>query len=207
MRLLLAGLGGIVATVALFVLMQWLIDADGADRVRTPPGAVVDFVRIQPEETIRRKQRVRPPPPPPPARPPPPPSMTVNDPDRPPPRHLEIAAPDIPVQLTAGTGPYIGAFEPGPAAEGDVVPIMRIAPLYPREARMRGTEGWVRVRFVITEDGSVTDARVVAAEPRRVFNREAVRAISRWRFKPRIVDGIAVRREAEQLIEFTLQEQ
>ena len=69
---------------------------------------------------------------------------------------------------------------------------------------MKGTEGWVRVQFTINEDGTVSGPSVVDAEPKRVFNREAVRAILRWKFKPRIIDGVAVKREAEQVIEFTM---
>jgi protein TonB len=72
---------------------------------------------------------------------------------------------------------------------------------------MRGLEGWVQVRFTINPDGSVADPEVVAAEPPRIFNREAVRAILRWKFRPRIVDGQPVAREAEQLIEFRIGEE
>jgi len=54
------------------------------------------------------------------------------------------------------------------------------------------------------EDGSVDKPSVIAAEPKRVFNRAAIRAILRWKFKPRIVDGKAVQRQAEQQIDFKL---
>jgi len=47
---------------------------------------------------------------------------------------------------------------------------------------------------------------VVDSDPRRVFDREALRAILRWKFRPRIVDGQAVSREAEQTIEFNMDE-
>ena len=60
------------------------------------------------------------------------------------------------------------------------------------------------MRFTILPDGSVSDPAVIESDPPRVFNREAMRAILRWKFKPRIVDGQAVSREAEQTIEFKL---
>jgi protein TonB len=50
----------------------------------------------------------------------------------------------------------------------------------------------------------VKDARVVESEPPRVFNREAIRAILKWKFKPRVVDGVAVERRATQVIDFSL---
>ena len=47
---------------------------------------------------------------------------------------------------------------------------------------------------------------MIEAQPPRVFNREAIRAILKWKFKPRVVDGIAVERRATQVIDFTLDE-
>jgi protein TonB len=107
--------------------------------------------------------------------------------------------------MSGGAGMFIGNFEQiDRTAEGDIIPIVRIEPQYPRDALLKGLEGWVRVRFTILPDGSVADPSVVDAQPPRVFNREAVRAILRWKFKPRIMDGQAVSREAEQTIEFKL---
>jgi len=60
------------------------------------------------------------------------------------------------------------------------------------------------VEFTITAIGTVQDPRVIDAEPARIFNREAIRAILKWKFKPRIVDGVAVDRRATQIIEFNL---
>ena len=48
------------------------------------------------------------------------------------------------------------------------------------------------------------ELHLVEAEPRRLFDRAAIRAILRWKFKPRIVDGRAVSRDAEQTIDFKL---
>ncbi len=205
MRWLGAALAGVGATFGLFLVMQALIVRDAAVAQDVAPGQVVDFVRLRPEERVERKARTRPPPPPPPERPPPPPRLEVRPAERPQVRPAEPGLPDIDVPVVGGDGPYIGAFAAAPSsAEGDVVPVVRFAPRYPREARQRRLEGWVRVRFTIEPDGSVSDARVVEAEPRRVFDREAVRAILRWKFKPRIVDGVAVAREAEQMITFSM---
>ena len=60
------------------------------------------------------------------------------------------------------------------------------------------------MEFTITEAGTVKDPRVIDADPPRVFNREALRAILKWKFKPRIIDGVAVERPATQTLDFTL---
>jgi protein TonB len=69
---------------------------------------------------------------------------------------------------------------------------------------MSGIEGWVKVEFTITEAGTVKDAHVIESDPPRVFNREAIRAILKWKFKPRVVEGVAVERQATQVIDFSL---
>ena len=97
-----------------------------------------------------------------------------------------------------------GSSAGDPAAEGDVIPIVRIDPQWPREALIEGIEGWVLVEFTITADGSVKDVKVLESEPRRVFNRNAIRAILKWKFKPRIIGGTAVERQATQRIDFKL---
>jgi periplasmic protein TonB len=58
------------------------------------------------------------------------------------------------------------------------------APRFPPEALRAGTSGEVQVEFTVGVDGSVTSARVVRANPPRVFDREAVAAVRRWRFEP-----------------------
>jgi periplasmic protein TonB len=61
--------------------------------------------------------------------------------------------------------------------------ISKRVPTYPPRAERRGIEGWVHLSFVIQPDGSVDDVKVMAAEPERVFDREAVAAIKMWRFE------------------------
>ena len=55
-------------------------------------------------------------------------------------------------------------------------------------------------------DGTVADPNIMEAEPPRIFNTSALRAILRWKFKPRIVDGKPVPRRGVQVIEFKLEE-
>jgi protein TonB len=207
MRYVVSMLAGIVMAVLLFWLMQGLVANKKSFERQQDAGKLVDFVRVRQDELVQERERKPPKKPPPPDKPPPPPKLSVQDTSKPPPTPLDIETPNIDVPF-GGSGPYIGSWSPGdPAAEGDVVPIVRIEPQYPREALLKGIEGWVKVKFVILEDGSVDSPTVIEAEPNRLFNRAAIRAILRWKFKPRIVDGQAVRREAEQIIEFSLNQQ
>lgn len=71
-----------------------------------------------------------------------------------------------------------------PAASTALKVVSSPAPRYPSEALRAGTAGEVLVEITIGTDGSVTNARVVRATPPRVFDREALNAVRRWKFEP-----------------------
>ncbi len=77
------------------------------------------------------------------------------------------------------------AAAPKPAAAAPTLrAVSTPAPRYPADALRSGTSGEVLVELTIGTDGSVTDARVLRANPPRVFDREALNAVRRWRFEP-----------------------
>ncbi|MBO9718022.1 MAG: energy transducer TonB [Pseudoxanthomonas sp.] len=69
-------------------------------------------------------------------------------------------------------------------AQRSLRPIAMPAPRYPPDALRAGTSGEVLVEFTVGTNGSVTDARVLRANPARTFDREALNAVRRWRFEP-----------------------
>lgn len=75
---------------------------------------------------------------------------------------------------------------------------------YPQRALRQRLEGWVELSFDITTSGDVTNVKVVDSLPRREFDREAIRALSQWKFRPRIENGKAVTASARQRLEFKL---
>ena len=205
MRFFIAAGAGLSVALLLFVLMNALISGEQQIDRSALDGRLVDFIRVREEEIAQFKERVRPEEPPPPVEPPPPPSISVAESTRPAPVPFEIELPDIVVAAVTGAGPYLGRWLPGnEAPDGDVVALFQIPPQYPPEAVRDRIEGWVRIRFTILPDGTVADPEVLEAAPRRVFDRSAMTAILRWKFKPRIVDGQAVSRPAELTIDYSL---
>ena len=75
----------------------------------------------------------------------------------------------------------------------DLRPLSTPSPNFPPDALRTGTSGEVQVEFTVGTDGSVTAARVVNSEPRRVFDRAALDAVQRWRFQP-VSEPITIRR-------------
>ncbi|CAN5234766.1 energy transducer TonB [soil metagenome] len=206
MRYAISVIAGLVVALLLFLLMHSLISGgEGFDK-DVDSGQMVNFIRVKEDQLIKTKDREPPPKPEKPKEPPPPPKLVVSKQDQPPPQPLDIETPNFDASA-GGSGPYIGAWNPGDrSAEGDVVPIVKINPQWPREALLNGIEGFVEVEFTIQPDGTVADVQVINAEPRRLFVRNAIRAILKWKFKPRIIDGQPTSRRATQKIEFKLDE-
>ncbi len=114
---------GIVTTFVLFLLMQALIKSDKSPFEQGAQGRIVDFVRLQDDMDIRTKQR-KPTPPPPPDEPPPdmPKPTFVSNVES---MGVDIGAIDVGVNLNIG---QLGGF----SSDGDYLPIVKVAPVYPR---------------------------------------------------------------------------
>ena len=74
-------------------------------------------------------------------------------------------------------------------SDGPLVAVVRVAPIYPAIAEARGLEGWVLVEFDVRPDGGVANAFVVESS-NRLFEDSALAAVYRFRYKPRVVDGV-----------------
>ena len=80
--------------------------------------------------------------------------------------------------------------KPRPDVEtGMGLPIVKVAPIYPRRALKERIEGHVLLEFVVTETGDVRDAVVLEAKPNGVFEQAALKAAAKFKYKPRTVDG------------------
>lgn len=205
LRLVVAALLAVGVTFGLFVFMHQLISSGGDERGDLEAIAGIHFGPVEIPDEIVTKSRRKPKKPPPPKDPPPPPKMEISKMDQPVQNMPRLDIPNLDVPLVGGTGMFLGNFQQvDRTAEGDIIPVVVIRPMYPREAAINGIEGWVKIEFIITDVGTVKSPRVIEADPPRVFNREAIRAILKWKFKPRVVDGVAVERRATQIIDFTL---
>ncbi len=205
----LALFSGIVISLALFWLMQLMISNNQQGFKTTDNLQMTEFVRLKRETKLQKKDRKIPDEPPPEKRPPPPKMqmqqvhMTkANVPQ------MNIPNLDIPLQTGAFSGSLITGVQMGVGEIGKIstnlIPLSRIPPRYPMRAANRRIEGWVKIEFTITEQGTVKDAVVVDAQPKKIFNRAALQAIKRWKFKAKIIDGETFEQRAVQKLEFKL---
>ena len=175
---------GMVVTVSLLFVMHLLIlyGEDAVQKERTKHN--LEFVRVKRNEALNTEDFAPEKPPKPPETPPetPPQDMDRVDPNAP---TINIAAP------TVNTDANIGGPGGMNIAEGDYLPIVRVAPVYPARALSRGLEGHVDLSFTVTETGSVIDPIVIFSTS-SLFDRAATRAVLKFKYKPRVVDGIPV---------------
>ena len=175
---------GVVVTMSLLFLMQVLI-ATGKQALTKPRDrAKLEFVRVKRNEALNTEDFTPEKPPKPPETPPetPPQDMDNIDPMAP---TINVAPPSVATETSIG-GP--GGMN---IAEGDYLPIVRVAPVYPARALSRGLEGYVDMAFTVTETGTVRDP-VVVFSTSSLFERAAIRAVLKFKYKPRVVDGVPV---------------
>ncbi len=56
--------------------------------------------------------------------------------------------------------------------DSPLIPVIRLKPLYPMRARMLGIEGWVKVKFVVNEDGHTSNIEILDAKPKGIFEKK-----------------------------------
>jgi protein TonB len=197
---------GIIISLALFWLMQTLISNNQQGFEKTENLQMTEFVRLKRETKLKTKDRKVPDEPPPEKRPPPPSTqmqqvqVTQNNVPQ-----MDMPVLDIPLQTDKFSGSLLSGVQLGVGKiSTNVIPLVRIPPRYPMRAANRGIEGWVKIEFTITEEGTVKDAVVVAAQPGKTFDRAALKAIKRWKFKAKVIDGEAFEQRAVQVLQFKL---
>ena len=186
-------LGALVAFGLLF-LMQALVASGQTAITDKPSTRIVDFVRVKREERLESKRAK--------------PDRPMNPDDAPPEapqpsmdnsgdfgdsaqvveasHSAPVPVSDVDIAVSPGFGIAAGS------ADGDYLPIVKVAPVYPRRAVDRGIEGYVIVEFTVTKTGAVRDPRVVEYEPSTIFNKAALAAALKFKYKPRIVNGEAI---------------
>lgn len=185
-RLLIALLLSAAVTLGLFYLMQSLIQMGGSALTEPPVGSVLDFVRVKEEETVEKKDR-KPKKPPKPEEPPP--QMEQPQMDSPTPNAEGSGGMDFSADV--GGDMAIGGGLALEGGDGEYLPIVKVAPVYPRRALQRGIEGYVIVEFTVTKAGTVTNPFVVEANPEGIFEEAAMDAALKFKYKPRVVNGEA----------------
>lgn len=198
-RLLGGALVAAAITLGLYLLMAELVAAGREAMSEGPDGRIVDFVRIGKEPELKTQTR------------------KPEKPDKP-----EAPPPDAPAPETETQAPTAGAVNIGQlgvdasltsegfrlsASDGEYLPIVKVAPVYPARAQSQGIEGYVLLEFTVTETGAVKKPRVVESEPGSVFDDAAIAAVKKFKYKPRVRNGEPISvPDVQHLITFEIDE-
>lgn len=196
-RLLVGIVGGVIVAFVLLLLMAGLVTF-GESTVDQSEKVIIEFAVTKPESDVKEKERRVPRKPEPPKTPPPPSAERVQSNEKPVATMVDLKLDTS--QLGTGDGPALGGVVGGAvnllgggagvaAGDGMAIPIATLQPRYPTEAARDAIEGFVCFRFTVQADGTPGDIEVYDSKPRRVFDQEARRAITKWKFRPQIVDG------------------
>ena len=178
-RIVFGALLAVPVAGGLFFLMQYLIatanpDIDEEERTR-----LADIV--MPERDIDTNVKEKKP-------------EKIEDPEEPPP---DMDTPDVDTDVdtdAVNTAPRssveVSINSSGMAGgDGEYLPIVKVAPIYPRRAQTRGITGYCIVEYTVTRNGSIRDPQAVDCSPSGVFERASVKAAAKFKYKPRVVDG------------------
>lgn len=177
LRVLAVAPAAVVATLMLLWGMERLIRADG----NLQPPEIEDH-RVPDPVLVE----------------PPPPEVLYDRPKPPEKVDVEPKMPELNMEIEPGEDIFsppavipLGNVPPAIASVGGDTPIatMLIQPAYPAVAASRGVEGFVDVEFDVTETGATANVRILQAQPAKVFERETIKAVKRWKFSPVIRNG------------------
>ena len=188
---------GASAAFTLFVLMAELATNSTTSVSPKPQTIPIEILAVQQDTDTNKIVKSKPEPPPAPRVPPRTtiPQETNND-------VIAMGPTDVNVDVTMEAIP--GPTFAGPT-EGDAMPIVRVNPKFPIKAARDGIEGWVTLSFTIDEIGKVTDVQILDASPKRVFDQEAKKALKKWKYKPKVKDGKAIKQfDQTIMLEFNL---
>ena len=124
----------------------------------------------------------------------------VEDPDEPPP-DMEPLDFDTDLDMnTANMAPTVAVKVSINASglssgDGEYLPIVKVAPIYPRRAQTRGITGYCIVTYTVTTTGAIRDPYVeneTDCSPKGIFERASLKAALKFKYKPRVVDGQAI---------------
>ncbi len=172
-------------TFGLFLVMNYLVAGDGEVNLDENNRArfidIVQDIDDQPPQRMEREVEK-----PPEVEAPPPeidtPQLGVQGPDK---LNLSIG------RANSGANIDLGQINLGASTDGDYLPLVRVQPQYPRRAQERGIEGYAIVELTVAADGTVPTESIIVieAEPKGYFERAAIKAAQKFKYKPKIING------------------
>lgn len=75
------------------------------------------------------------------------------------------------------------AINVGPLDANTLEVSKRVSPFYPHRAKIKSQEGYVKLLFTISQEGLISNIKVIESKPKSVFDKASIRALKKWKFK------------------------
>lgn len=190
----------IIAALIFFIIESLIDQSSSINRNKSNPN-YVDFIRVKEDDSLQERKRSIPEKPPTPKRPPTP-QVELDELKPPPIAQFDFDIPSFSLP-TDFSGAFVGSLESLGTGTSQLIPIVKVAPRCPREAQINGINGSVRLLLNVNASGKVDSVQIKESKPLRTFDAEAIKAVRRWQFKPKTIDGIAYDQVGELLVEFS----
>jgi len=180
MRVIVCAVLAVVVTFGLLLLMNALIASGNKGIDEGPETKIAEITMPEIDIDVHVKETM---------------VEKVADPEQPPPPldapKIEFETNKLAVNMSMtpkadvklGTGLGLGA------SDGEYLPIVKVAAIYPRRAQTRGITGYCIVEYTVTTTGATRDPVPVDCKPEGVFERASVKAAEKFKYKPRVIDG------------------
>jgi protein TonB len=202
MKIILAFLCSIFVTGSIFAVMNGMVSSDSAQNKNLGEQTVIDFIRLKKDSDSRVKEREKKEPPKP-KKPPVPPQQTAKQ--NTPMKQMAMRMPNITPDLSLANKSLLGDAQIGMGfGDGDVIPLVRMPAQYPSKAKRRNIEGFVKARLEVNTLGTVDSVDIVDSKPKGVFERSAIRALYKYKFKPQMIDGKPQAQTVIQTLDYVL---
>ena len=190
----------VILTTSVFLVIQSLISRDVNVNKKDKNRNLLEFIRIKENDNLEERTRQIPDKPPQPKRPPQP-ELVLDDKTPPPVQQFDIDLPEFALP-TDFSGAFMGNIEDMGRGTSALIPLVKIAPRCPASAALSGTNGSVTLELLVNDQGKVQSIKVMRARPSKMFNKEATKAVRRWQFKPKSVNGVPVAQRGQLTVEF-----
>jgi len=180
-RMIIGAALAVPVAIGLFFIMQSLIDTE-FEQTESKARKIADIV--VPDKVVETNLKQAKP-------------EKVEDPEEPPPE-LEPISFDTNMDMNVvNTAPQakvsLNLTASGMSSgDGEYLPIVKVAPIYPRRAQTRGITGYCIVEYTVTTTGAIRDPQAVDCDPPGMFDSASVKAAEKFKYKPRVVDGVAI---------------
>lgn len=196
MRLVASSGLAIITTMALFLTMKVLVTGQDYEIEKELESIGIDFVRVERDEEMNTKDRAL-------KRP----SQQQPDEPPPPPKLTQTSRPNVDkASMSADLSGFdMAGMNLDAPVDGDALAIVRVLPRYPSRALSRGIEGWVLLEFAIDQIGQAMDPIVIDSDPKGTFDRSAINAVKKWKYRPMVEKGKpAIRYGVRQMVSFQI---